>query len=240
MSKTLVVIPYCKEGAQGRELEYAMAGWRRHFREDFTLVLVGDYAPGADIFIDCPRIEHKDDGNYIPHLDHVNKFMTVLGLFQDAPGFIYACDDMYAVKDFTLDDVKRLKCLEGDLYGSMLSTNGWDRDEAKTRNILVQAGLPTRNFVCHLPVYYDRQMLLAIYDKYDCARNSCIVEDVYFNTYYPDADADHADKWRLGLDGKKVTTSQIEAAIGDKTWIVNSPLGWSKKLDSVLSKYYGE
>ena len=238
MSKILVVIPYCSEGAQGRELEYAIAGWRKHFKEDFTLVLVGDYAPGPDVFIPCPRIEHPDDGNYLPHLDHVNKFTRVLDLFPDAEGFIYACDDMYAVKDFTIDDVKALKYLEDDMYGSLLSPNAWDRDEAKTRNLCVQNGLPTRNYVCHLPVYYERYQLLGIYEKYDCANNSCIVEDVYFNTYNAGEHAEHADVFRLGLNSQDVPESEIKSAIGNKIWITNSPLGWSQTLDSVLNNYY--
>lgn len=238
MSKTLVVIPYCKDGAQGREIEYAIAGWRRHFKEDFLLVVVGDYAPGADIFVDCPKIEHKDDGNYIPHLDHVHKFLTVLGMFPWADGFIYACDDMYAVKDFTLDDVKALKYLEDDMGGNLLSGNAWDRDVAKTRNLCVLNNLPVRNYVCHLPVYYDKEKLMAIYEKYDCEHNSCVVEDVYFNTYFAGQPADHADVWRLGLNSDDVPEKTLKAAIGDKTWIVNSPLGWSDKLDMVLNEYY--
>ena len=238
MSKILVVIPYCSDGAQGRELEYAICGWRKHFKEDFTLVLVGDYAPGSDVFVPCRRIDHPDDGNYLPHLDHVNKFMRVLNLFSDAEGFIYACDDMYAVKDFTFDDVMQLKYLEDDLYGSLLSPNAWDRDEAKTRNLCVQNGIPTRNYVCHLPVYYDRNKLLDIYQKYNCANNSCIVEDVYFNTYHSGEEAIQADIYRLGLNSPDATEEDIRSAIGNKIWITNSPLGWSKTLDKVLNSHY--
>ena len=41
----LVVIPYLASAAQGRELEYAIAGWRRHFKEDFLIVLTGENLP---------------------------------------------------------------------------------------------------------------------------------------------------------------------------------------------------
>lgn len=237
MNKVLVVIPYCKEGAQGREIEYAIAGWRKHFKENFTLVVVGDYAPGADVYVYCPRIEHKDDGNYLPHLDHVHKFLKVLQVFPQVDGFIYACDDMYAVKDFTLADVKQLKYLDNDIGGDMLSGNGWERDSAKTRNLCLSHGIAIRNYVCHLPVYYEKKKLLAIYDKYDCEHNSCIVEDVYFNTYHAGETADQVYKWRFGLNSQ-VPKSEIEWAIGNKTWIINSPLGWSDDLDSILNEYY--
>lgn len=237
MTDTLVVIPYCQEGKQGRELEYAIAGWRRHFKEDCTIVLVGDFEPWADVYLPCPRIEHSDDGNYLPHLDHVHKFLEVLKLFPHE-GFIYACDDMYAVKDFTLDDVKALKYLEDDMYGSLMDPNAWNRDEAKTRNLCVQNGLETRNFVCHLPVYYERDKLMAVYKEFDCEHNSCVVEDVYFNKYYAGLPARHADEFRLGLNSADVPEETIRGAIDNKIWITNSPLGWSKTLDKVLNEHY--
>ena len=59
-NKVLVVIPYLASAAQGRELEFAVAGWRKHFKENFLIVVVGDYhkvcSTGDDIFfIPCPR-----------------------------------------------------------------------------------------------------------------------------------------------------------------------------------------
>ena len=241
MSKVLVVIPYCAEGAQGNELDLAVRGWRRHFKADFELVLVGDYAPVAfDTFIECPRITHRDDGNYIPHLDHVNKFLTVLRHYPDAEGFIYACDDMYAVRDFTLDDVKRLKYLDDDMGGSLLSPNAWERDVAKTRNLCVYEGLPVRNYVCHLPIWYDRDKLMAIYKKYHCDYDSCVVEDIYFNTYYAGQEADHVDKWRLGLNSTELSEDELRERMKSVTWVTNSPLGWSEKLERVLAEHYNE
>lgn len=241
MNKILVIIPYCAEGAQGHELELAVNGWLKHFNEDFELVLVGDYSPAAvDTFIECPRIVHRDDGNYLPHLDHVHKFLTVLRLYPDAEGFIYACDDMYAVRDFTLADVKRLKYIDDDMGGSLLSPNAWERDVAKTRNLCVAEGLPVRNYVCHLPVWYDRDKLLAIYKKYDCEHDSCVVEDIYFNTYYAGEDADHVDKWRLGLNSTELSEEELRERMNGVTWVTNSPLGWSEKLEKVLTEHYDE
>ena len=164
--------------------------------------------------------------------------MEVFKIFPDIDGFIYACDDMYAVSDFTLADVKAVKYLEDDIHGTLLSPNAWDRDEAKTRNLCVENGLPTKNYVCHLPVYYDKYALLGIYQKYDCANNSCVVEDVYFNTFHAGEPAEHADKYRLGLNSPDVPEDTIRAAIGKKIWITNSPLGWSEQLDRVLNSHY--
>lgn len=246
MSKILVIIPYCAEGAQGRELELALDGWQKHFKEDYTIMVVGDWSDAVlnrkDVFfVNCPRITHPDDGNYLPHLDHVNKFKRVLHLFNKYDGFIYACDDMYAVRDFTLKDVQKLKYLEDDMGGDFLSGNAWDRDMAKTRNLCVKNGLPLRNWVCHLPVYYDKKKLFEIFEKYDCANNSCVLENVYFNTYHAKDKAvliDDKSKYRFALNRKNVSTKAIEDAIKNRIWIVNSPLGWSDRLEKLLLKHY--
>ena len=243
MSKILVVIPYCAEGAQGDELQYAIAGWNKHFKEDFALVVVGDEARVRNgMWINCPRVQHPDDGNYLPHLDHAHKFQVALGMFPSVDGFIYACDDMYAVNDFTLEDVKALKYLEDDMGGHLLSPNGWDRDVAKTRNLCVANDLPVRNWVCHLPVYFDRKKFQVMYDRFDYANDSFVVEDVYFNLFHGDEPAtkiDGTDRFRLGLN-EPATPEQIATGMRDKIWITNSPLGWSDTLDRALKNYYGK
>ena len=244
MSKTLVVIPYFSAGSQGKEIDLAIAGWGKHFKEDYLLVVVGDYAnvPGG-LFVDCPQVRHDDDGNYLPHLDHANKFRKILDLFPGYGGFIYACDDMYAVNDFTLDDVKRLKYLEEDMNGNLLSPNGWERDMAKTRNICVTCGIPVRNWVCHLPVWFERDKFEQMYRRFDYLHNSFIVENVYYNLFHGGEDADlvdGSDRWRLGVFDQSVTDDIIWNAMKSKVWITNSNEGWSERLENLLKHHYGE
>lgn len=244
----LVVIPYLASGAQGRELEYAVKGWRRHFKEKFHIVVVGDYHPicdtGDDIeFIECPQVPPTDVVNYRPHIDHVHKFRTVREHFPDSEGFIYACDDMYAVNDFDLTDVKLLKIHSMDVNPNPLDANPWQRDNAKTRELELREGLPTRSFVCHLPVWYDWDKLLAIYDKYDCDHNSYIVEDLYHNTYFKDRVPlllnIEFDNFRCGVWRSNPRISYIRNAFRTKIWITNSPAGWIPELVNMLDEYYG-
>ena len=245
--KILVVIPYFNSYAQGREIEYAVTGWRRHFKEDFLIVVVGDYHPivetGKDItFIKCPRIADRK-GEYRAHLDHVNKFMKVMETYPDLEGFIYTCDDIYAVNDFTLDDVLVPKINEWDISALPTSTNPWRRNNAKTKAILKQHGLTTRNYVCHLPVYYECDKLKAIYDKYDCYNNSYVVEQLYFNTYFgnnqPRYIREDGCNYKFGISTKNRKSFKIKDAFGDKIWINNTMAGWSNKLSKALAEYYG-
>ena len=86
---------------------------------------------------------------------------------------------MYAVKDFTLDTVKALK-MEDDAGVipdfDYRKETGWWRDLGKTRELCRKEKMSERNWVCHLPVYYERKKLLLIYDRYGCDHESYIVE----------------------------------------------------------------
>ena len=147
MNKILVVIPYLAKAAQGRELELAIAGWREHFKEDnYLIILVGDYNPIVDtgndiLFINCPRVKWPGQGNYWAHIDHINKFKKVREMFPDSEGFIYTCDDIYAVRNFTLDDVKKPKVRCREIIGSFHNPNAWVKDNYRTKKCLERAEL---------------------------------------------------------------------------------------------------
>lgn len=247
MEKILVVIPYLAKAAQGREIEYAVAGWRRYFKEPYHIVVVGDYNPvvdtGDDIsFIECPRIDKPPLGNYRPHLDHVHKFREVRKHFPESKGFIYTCDDIYAFRDFTMEDILKPKVKSLTISGTPDHKNAWVRDNVRTKRVLLQQGLNIYNWVCHLPVYYEWDKLFAIYDKYHCDTKSYVVEQLYFNTYYPDVVPFVLDQKTDDIQFRLWQRSSIEdfkEAMKTKIWIANSAGGWQPEMETILQEYYG-
>ena len=244
--KILVVIPYCSEGAQGRELEYAVAGWRRHFKEDYLIVLAGENHPvtetGDDIICIESRRVDPIPGQYRQHLDYVSCFKKVRAAFPESEGFIFVADDCYAVNDFDLTDVKFLKQINYDFFGNANCGNGWQRDQAKTKAALVAAGLPSRNFTTHLPQWYEWDKLEALWKVYDMEHNSFVMENLYFNTYYPtrvpmQLNIDY-DNLKCGVYRSNPRMEYIEDAFKSKIWITNSPVGWIPELDRMLADYY--
>lgn len=245
-NRILVVIPYLASGAQGRELEYAVTGWRLHFQAPFLIVVVGDYHPivetGDDItFIHCPQVPDVP-GQYRPHLDHVRKFRMVRRLFPEEKGFIYACDDMYAVNDFGMEEILFPKIINTRMMGNPDSSNGWQRDLAKTEQLCRKEGFAAMNWVCHLPVWYDWQTLLDLYDHYDCDHNSYVVENIYFNMIYgtrkPFKLDIATDNIKCGVYRPNPNLDTIRKAFDTKIWITNSPKGWIPELDRMLNEYY--
>lgn len=244
MEKTLIVIPYLASGAQGNELELAVTGWRKHFKEPYQIVLVGDYHPivesGDDIaFIKCPHIDTVC-GQYMPALDHVHKFRTVRKFYPKTEGFVYTCDDIYAVADITLADIKvpkypeiATKWLEPkDWSGKIVD---WYDARGNTAAICRREGLPVRDWVCHMPVYFEWDKFIEILDKYDADHNSIVPENIYFSMYADVNGAEDARNWRDEVHGSNPNLRPL----GTVKWVTNQNSGWSPKLEEILRKHYG-
>ena len=244
--KYLVVIPYLPSAAQGRELEYAIAGWRKHFKEDYIIVVVGENLPAIDaedvVCLESKRVG-ATPGQWRQHVDYVKCFRAVRDAFPEYEGFIFVADDCYAVNDFDIADVKFLKMLAPEMDFNPESTNGWRRDKAKTKAALIAAGLPTRNFTTHLPYWFDWDKIETLWDRYDMDHQSYVIEDLYYNTYCADRkpfqlNAD-TDNLKCGVyDKSNETLERLRQAPSQKIWITNSPDGWCADLEVLLQIHY--
>ena len=253
MERNLVVIPYIGE-SQGCEIELAVAGWRQHFKDPYLIVIIGEADEhvkniiGGDeltvqcedvLFLPCSRVE-PIDGQYMPHIDMVNKFNLLRNFFPQSEGFIYTCDDIYATQDFTMEDILKPKHPEIGPYFEPYDWHGkhhgWWEDRGKTAELCVKEGLPVRDWVCHLPVYYDWNKLIDIYDKYDCYHNSYIVENIYFGKEFGDQPSIPAISLRD--DVRTSNASELHIPIGSRMWVTNGTCGWSEKLENLLKEHY--
>jgi len=246
MSKVVVFIPYCAEGAQGRELEYAVAGWRRHFKEDYVIAVAGDYHPVTDTGSDITSIRSERvpglPGQYRQHLDYVSCLKKVRAAFPESSGFVFSADDVYAVNDFDMADILFLKQRASDIDYDPESPNEWRRDAMKTRAALLRDGYPTRDFTTHLPQWYEWEKIVALWERYDMECESYVMEDLYYNIYYRDRipfqlDA-MTDNLKCGIYEASANPVLIDAAFKTKIWINNSPNGWTKRLENALERYF--
>lgn len=244
--RPLVVIPYITGPAQGCELELAVAGWRMHFKSPYKLVIVGDrprfeMLPG-EVWIPCPQVP-PIGGQYMPHIDIAHKFCAALERYPRTVDMIYACDDMYAVKDFTLDDVKIPKCSSRRVrHFDWWREGGWLGDLGKTVDALEKYNLPQGNYVCHLPVYYYAQRLLDYIDYFNAQEESYILENLYYNHYcaenniVPELVLQKGSRWKYEVLTASPGIRSAEEA--KAVWITNGNCGWSDELEQLLREHY--
>ena len=244
--RVLIVIPFLASEAQGTELRFCIEGWRRHFKTPYRIAVVGDdpKIQGDDItYIPCPRVA-PIAGQYLPHLDINHKFKVAREHFPDTRGFIFCCDDYYAVNDFDLSMVQYPKNMGTDITGDRDSSNGFKVDKYKTRLLLEKAGLPKVNWTTHLPQWLEWDKLETIWKAYDMEHNSLVFEDLYFNTYQGTLHAINVsnidnDNIKCGVYRENARLEYIDRAFRDKIWINNSTVGWIPYLEQKLREHYG-
>ena len=244
MKETIVVIPWLPSAAQGRELEYAVEGWRRHFKETHKIIVVGEGVTGK-----VPRgVETVEshrvapiEGMYRQHLDYVSCLKAVRKHYPQTDGFIQVADDCYAVNDFDLSDVKFLKQIADKFVGVEDCPNGWQRDKWRTAKALREGGYPQRNCTTHLPQWFEWDKVAALWERYDMAHVSYTIEDLYYNIYYADRlffQLSETDNLKFGLYEDSIDAERIKKVMKRKIWLTNSPVGWTPALNSVLKEYY--
>lgn len=246
MDSYLVIIPYLAKEAQGNELQLALKGWRRHFLAPHRIVVVGD-EPRFPInewagFIPCPRIKPVE-GQYLPHLDIIHKIDVALRLFPEYEGFIYTCDDIFSVNDFGPEEILFPKVQDAVMpFVADDEGNGWWRDLGKTRTVCERNGYGLRNWVCHIPVYYDRLKYLDIIDRHGCRETSYIIENLYFNAFYGNRVPlvlGKGNNLKYPVQGA-FNRKEVEAAFREKIWIYTSVSGWCEELEEMLEEHYSK
>lgn len=235
----LVVIPYYAAGAQGRELELAIKGWRKHCKSPYHIVIVGETAPkveGDDVeFVFSKRVD-SIEGCYRPHLDYVNCFRRVRELYPEEEGMVFAADDNYAVKDFDEAWIRKLRYLSDKPFG-VPSADGWPLDVYFTMCKLQDLGLPQRNWTTHLPCWFDFNKLMLMFARFEMDKQSYTLEDLYFNLYHAGDEAELDAPYKF-MVAHKSDVLDFDAAVKQRMWICNTVDGWSEELERKLMCYY--
>lgn len=240
MNRTIIFIPYYAPGAQGCELQLAIAGWRQFFTDDYVICIVGENLPhvgGDDVLcIESGRVGPVD-GMYRQHLDYVRCMKACHAAFPDSVGFIFAADDNYLIRPCSTADIQVVKYRDDDYNVNPLA-GGWKRDKYRTRQLLDRMGLPHRNYTTHVPCWFEWAKLEAVWERYDMEHQSYVIEDLYYNTYAVQDGQIQCSEVKFQLcDLDDADFMESEMAV--KTFICNSPDGYSAALEERLIAYYG-
>ena len=241
----LVLIPHLPAGQQGHELTLAITGWRKYFKEDFTIALMGEKLPVIDgvINVESPRVPDVP-GEYRQHLDYVSCARKARERFPDTKGFIVAGDDVFAVNDFTMEDVMVPKVMANQITTKCdkREHNQWWRNFTKTGRILKEQGYPLLNWTTHLPHYYEWDKLFSIYDRYDCDHSSYVIENLYYNVFPPEGKPvtiKRNDRWKYEVNYTPLNLVELITALSGKIWVNCTEHGWSVQMEDALAEHYG-
>ena len=234
-----VVIPYCKEYAQGNELLFALRSWYKYAKFPLRIVIIGDSEDWMDgenlTFIECKR---ESD---IPSVDTLHKLWVAQNSPEVTDCFIWTNDDIYLVNPVTLPHIllpKVLGRLNPELH------NGHYRAAMKrTVDMLTEAGLPTLNYGTHTPVMFEKRHLAELLpeDQQD-AKTGVLYTSVYFNSLpelgHPARLDWSTDPFLLPVVSKAPDEKYVNELLRNKVFMNNARSGYSPWLESFLSRRF--
>ena len=240
--ETLVVMPYCQRGSQGNEIRLMLKAWRKFCQFKYHFAVIGEFDeklisefPWVD-FIREPRVPRKPD-QYNPHLDIQHKMEVAFNMFKGTyEGFLYVCDDFYAIKPFDIKDVTTIYYHELGFTGDNTKPKFfWKYDKWKTRQLLDRYNLPHINYTAHYPCYFEFARFKRLWDRFNMREESYVPEDVYYNSFeHEDPISD--SEVRLAVCVPNFPKERFDQAVKNpKTkFVFNSVEGWSKDLENWL------
>lgn len=234
---TSVVIPYCKEFAQGKELLYALRSWDKNccFPADF--VVIGDkedWFSDEIHFIECPRVSDN------PSVDTYHKLKVALESDLVTDDFIWTNDDIYVLQLIDLSHIQLPKVL-GPLDTSKYK--GFYRENMqRTIDCLKQLGAACQNYGTHTPVMFNKASWLGLIAKLDeQITQGMLYTSIYFNLQQPQVTAVTLD-WRkdpflLPVVSQNPSTEVVKSLL-PKMFLNNARSGYSPWLESFLDKEF--
>ena len=235
-----VVIPYCKEYAQGNELLFAIRSWYKNARFPFHIFVIGDaedWMDGENVtWIDCPRVSD------IPSVDTLHKLHEILTYTAVTEHFIWTNDDIYLMNPVSVPHIVLPKVL-GPLNPK--GYNGHYRAAMeRTIEMLTEAGLPLLNYGTHTPVMFKKSNLKALLPGDDVnAKAGVLFTSLYFNsvnTAHPARLDWRTDPFLLPVVSKAPDEKLVNELLRNKVFMNNARSGYSPWLESFLSRRFPE
>jgi len=242
--KVTVCIPFVAEFAQANELQLALRGWEKHFKEDFNVVIIGNRLPWMSKELDV--IECKRIGDN-PPVDVANKMLLAIDSELVTEKFIWANDDQYLVSPSILADFETLKCT-GQLEGANFGSSLYQRNKKKTYELLKKAGKSTWDYSSHTPFVFEKEKLKELIVHFKMTEEAYLIATMYFNWVFNgfvpyNAESRAAllnDNLKVGVYRANADFDLLKNLIPGKKIVNNSERGWTDQFAQILNDLFPE
>lgn len=236
---TTVVIPYCKEFAQGKELLFAVRSWYGNARFPANLVIVGDREDWFDDEVTV--IDHQRTSDN-PQIDTLEKLKLAIESPEVTERFIWTNDDIYLINRVSLAHIelpKVLGALEPDNFNGTYAEN-----LRRTVALLDKAGLPKLNYSTHTPVLFEKSKLKEMLDRFPEAESGVLFSSLYFNSQpfpaHPVVLSWQTDQFLLPVVSKNPNEKLAKELLKKKVFLNNAVSGYSLWLEGLLERMFPE
>lgn len=235
-----VVIPYCKEFAQGKELLFALRSWQKNVRFGINVVVIGDR---EDWFSEeITFIEHRRTSDNA-QIDVLAKLKIAVESPEVSERFILTNDDIYVMNPIDLAHVALPKVtgiLDPDKFKGLYGDN-----LKRTKALLEKNHLPCMNYGTHTPMLFDKGQLTAMFERFpELEEGGYLLSSVYFNALpYPTQPVYldwPTDQVLLPVVSQKPDEKKVLDLLSRKVFMNNAVSGYSSWLENFLGKVFPE
>lgn len=236
---TTVVIPYCKEFAQGRELLFALRSWYNNALFPANLVIIGDREDwfGEEVTV----IEHQRTSDN-PQIDTMEKLKLAIESSEVTERFIWTNDDIYLVNRVSLAHIEIPKVL-GELNPSQFK-GVYANNMSRTVMLLDKIGLPKLNYGTHTPVLFEKPKLMEMLERFPEAESGVLFSSLYFNSQafpaHPVVLNWKTDQFLLPVISQNPDEQKAKELLRRKVFLNNTVSGHSAWLEKFLEQMFPE
>mgnify|MGYP003254757841 CR=1 FL=1 len=236
---TTVVIPYCKEFAQGKELLFALRSWYNNALFPANLVIIGDREDwfGEEVTV----IEHQRTSDN-PQIDTMEKLKLAIESSEVTERFIWTNDDIYLVNRVSLAHIEIPKVL-GELNPSQFK-GVYANNMSRTVMLLDKIGLPKLNYGTHTPVLFEKPKLMEMLERFPEAESGVLFSSLYFNSQafpaHPVVLNWKTDQFLLPVISQNPDEQKAKELLRRKVFLNNTVSGHSAWLEKFLEQMFPE
>ena len=237
--QTTVVIPYCKEFAQGKELLFALRSWYNNALFPANLVIIGDREDwfGEEVTV----IEHQRTSDN-PQIDTMEKLKLAIESSEVTERFIWTNDDIYLVNRVSLAHIEIPKVL-GELNPSQFK-GVYANNMSRTVMLLDKIGLPKLNYGTHTPVLFEKSKLMEMLERFPEAESGVLFSSLYFNSQafpaHPVVLNWKTDQFLLPVISQNPDEQKAKELLRRKVFLNNTVSGHSAWLEKFLEQMFPE
>lgn len=226
--ETLVILPFDQKFTQGNEIKLCLNAWKKFCTFEYHFIVIGEF--DNSLTIEFPWVEFI----YYPTINNscINTFNKIYSLgnyYSSYQNFILIFNNQYAIKPFTLEDIKTTYYLSNEIKED-------SNDSQKTKKLLLEQKHSIVNYSTNYPIYFNFNKIFDLDKKYNLQKENYILENLYFNIFPPN-EIVQIDNIRLNIRNNDIYKEYFQEALINKNikFICNNIDGWSEELEYELN-----
>ncbi|HAH24913.1 MAG TPA: hypothetical protein DCL77_14365 [Prolixibacteraceae bacterium] len=198
-----IYFPYWEAGSKWQELRYSLRSLEKHFKEDFKVCIVGDCPrwiqgveyisyqrdPGKSALWNTNRMMEifmdRGQGAWKVENKEVKDLKELKELNEDSDLFVRMNDDMYLLRDITLEDlmVTRIIRENGEVRKITSGGSQWRKMIFSTIDELEQREYMGYLTESHCPELFSARKMKLIYQVFQLPKEELLPSTLYYNVF---------------------------------------------------------